>query len=145
METKLNIISATDARKDWSLLIDSAVHDRPQVIKRTRDYVFLADLKLVEDILSAYNFTAEKYIEDDNSVTLSLNELDLVENGETEYDARMKLAEDILEYAEEYYNDFDYWKKVPNRKKHVPYVLKALILQDIKRIGDSILCQAGKN
>jgi hypothetical protein len=88
---------------------------------------------------------AEKYIEDDNSVTLPLNELDLVENGITENDAKMKLAEDILEYAEDYYSDFDYWKKAPNRKNHIPYVLKALILQDVNKIGESILCQIGKN
>jgi hypothetical protein len=141
----MNIISATDARKDWSLLIDSAVHDRPQIIRRTRDYVLLTEIHLLEDILSAYKFTAEKYLEDDNSVTLSLNELDLVENGISEEDAKIKLAEDILEYAEEFYDDFDYWKKAPNRKKHVPYVLKALILQDVNKIGESILCLTGEN
>jgi hypothetical protein len=145
MTNKINIISATDARKDWSLLIDSVVHEKPQIISRTRDYVLLTDIHLFNDILEAYNFTAEKYIEEDNSVTLSLNELDLVVNGTTENDAKMKLAEDIMEYAEDFYNDFHYWSKAPNRKKHVPYVLKALILQDIERIGELILCQDGKN
>lgn len=144
MNNAINTISATDARKEWSLLIDSVVHEKPQIIRRTRDYVLLTDIHLFSYILSIYNFTADKYVEEDNSITLSLNEMDIVSNGNTEKEAKEKLAYDILEYAEDYYNDFSYWSKVPNRKKHIPYVLKALILQDIDKIGDSIVCQDGK-
>ena len=145
MNKKINVISATDARKGWSQLIDSAVHEKPQIISRTRDHVLLTDLNLFSDILEAYQFTADKYIENDNSVTLSLNEIDLVTNGSTEKEARIKLADEILEYSDEYYNDFQYWSKIPNRKRHISYVLKALILQDANKIGDSILCLPGKN
>lgn len=141
----IEIISATDARKDWSQLFDSVVRDKPQIIKRTRDYVLMSEIGLIKDILIAYNFTAEKYIESDTSVTLSLNEFDLVVNGTTENDAKIKLAEDILEYSEEFYNDFHYWSAAPNRKKHIPYVLKALILEDPIMIGEAIQCRVGKN
>ena len=145
MNNKINTILATDARKDWSRLIDTVVHDRPHIIRRTRDYVFMTDLHMIEDILLAYNFTAERYIEEDGSVTLSLNELDLVANGLTESDTKRILAADILDYAEEYYDDFKYWSSTANRKKHIPYILKALILDDIDKIGEVIQCQAGKN
>ena len=145
MNKKINTISATDARKDWSQLIDSVVREKPQIIRRTRDYVFMTEIHMIKDILSAYNFTAEEYIEEDNSVTLSLNEMDLVANGPTENDAKKKLAEEILEYSEEFYEDFHYWSITPNRKKHIPYVLKALILDDFERIGEIIKCQVGKN
>lgn len=144
-KTKIKFISATDARKDWSQLFDNVVREKPQFIRRTRDNVFMSDLNLIKDMLDIYTFTATKYVEDDNSVTLSLNEMDLVENGDTEDDAKKKLASDILEYAEDYYNDFHYWSTAPNRKKHIPYVFKALILQDINKIGDSIQCHHGKN
>ena len=57
----------------------------------------------------------------DGSVTLSLNEIDLVENGQTEDEAKWKLADSILEYSENFYNDFNYWSTAPNRKAHIPY------------------------
>ena len=140
----IKFISATDARRDWSQVFDSVVRDKPQFIRRTRDNVLMANLNFFKDILDVYTFTAQKYIEEDNSITLSLNEIDLLENGATENEAKLKLAADILEYAEEFYNEFNYWSVAPNRKKHIPYVLKALILQDINKIGDLIQCQSGK-
>jgi hypothetical protein len=39
-----------------------------------------------------------KIIEEDGSVTLSLNEIDLVENGSDEQSARINLGKAILEY-----------------------------------------------
>lgn len=144
-KTQINFISATDARKDWSQLFDRVVREKPQFIRRTRDNVMMTDINLIKLLLEAYTFTASRYVEEDGSITLSLNEMDLVENGVTEREARQKLAEAIKEYADDYYNEFHYWSSAPNRKHHIPYVLKALISEDIKEIGDSIQCQNGKN
>ena len=98
----------------------------------------------MEELLAAYSYSAVRMDEEDGSVTLALNEIDLVENGKDETEARMKLAAAILEYAEDYYNDFSYWSSAPNRKSHIPYIFKALFIGDIQKIGDSIQCQAGK-
>jgi hypothetical protein len=138
-------INATDARRDWSAVMETVVREKPQFIKRTRDYMVLADIKLIDSLLAAYRFTAEKYVEDDGSVTLSLDEIDLVENGKTESEAKHSMGKAILDYAEDFYKDYKVWSAAPNRKAHIPYVLKALILDDPRKIGDSIVCQAGKN
>ena len=37
------IMNATDVRKEWSTIVDSAVRVKPQFFKRTRDYCFLSD------------------------------------------------------------------------------------------------------
>ena len=137
--------SATEVRKEWSSVLDSVVRDKPQFIKRTRDKMWLSNLDIMGEILDAYKFTAEKYIEDDGSVTLSLNEIDLVENASTEAEAKNLLAQSIMEYAEEYYKNFSYYNAAPNRKKHVPYIFKALIMDDIMKIGECIECHDGKN
>jgi len=138
-------LNATDVRRDWSLVIDDVVREKPKFIKRTRDYMILSDLNLFENILSIYKFTAQKFIEDDGSVTLSLNEIDLIENASNEVDARLELAQAILQYAQDYYTEFQLWSAAPNRKGHIPYVLKALIIDDARKIGDSLQCQPGKN
>ena len=138
-------INATDVRRDWSLVIDDVVRKKPKFIKRTRDYMILSDLNLFENILGVYEFTAQRFTEDNGSVTLSLNEIVLIENAPTESEAKLELAQAILEYAQDYYNEFDLWSAAPNRKSHIPYVLKALIIDNAQKIGDSIQCQPGKN
>lgn len=139
------VINATDARREWSSIVDSVVREKPQFIKRTRDCMVLSDIGFLENLLSAYTFTAERFIESDGSITLSLNEIDLVENGNTEEDAKQKLAKSILEFSEDFYRDFNYWGTSPNRKSQIPFIFKALILDDFNKIGEIIKCQDGKN
>lgn len=138
-------MNATDVRKEWSSVVDSVVRDKPTFIKRTRDKMWLSNLDTMKDILEAYRFTAERFIEDDGSVTLSLNEIDLVANAPSENEARILLAQDIIEYAVEYYENYSFYNKAPNRKKHVPYIFKALIIDDVNKIGEGILCRDGKS
>lgn len=139
------IESATEVRKEWSSVIDSVVHDKPKFVKRTRDCILLSNIEVIKNILEAYHFTAEKFIETDNSITLSLNEIDLIENAETEKETRLKLGKAILEYSNDYYNEFSFWSSAPNRKNHMPYVMKALIIDNAEKIGDSVQCLDGKN
>ena len=140
----LQLLNATDVRKDWSSVVDATVRVKPQFFKRTRDFVFLSDFHFMEELLKGYSYSAVRLDEEDGSVTLALNEIDLVENGKDEKEARSKLASSILEYAEDYYSDFTFWGSAPNRKSHIPYVFKALFIGDIQKIGESIQCQAGK-
>lgn len=87
-----------------------------------------------ELLLHNYHFTALKLIEEDGSVTLSLSEIDLIENAPTEEEAMLALAQSILDYAKEFHREFNLWSNAPNRKTHLPYVVKALILGDTRKI-----------
>ena len=136
---------ATTVRKEWSAVCDSVIHNKPKFIKRTRDKMWFSNLETMSEILEAYQFTAKKFIEEDGSVTLSLNEIDLVENGKDEQEARLNLANAILEYSMEYYNEYEMYSHSPNRKKHIPHIFKALIIDNSEKIGEIIQCQDGKN
>ena len=105
---------ATTVRKEWSAVCDSVIHNKPKFIKRTRDKMWFSNLETMSEILEAYQFTAKKFIEEDGSVTLSLNEIDLVENGKDEQEARLNLANAILEYSMEYYNEYEMYSHSPN-------------------------------
>ena len=137
-------INATDVRKNWSLFCDGVIREKPRFIKKTRDYMLLSNMEFINELLLGYLFTANKYIEDDGSVTLSLNELDLVENGRDEAEALHHLSGAILEYATDFYNEFHVWSVAPNKKAEIPYVFKALVLDDISKIGECIRCLDGK-
>lgn len=136
---------ATTVRKEWSAVCDSVIHEKPKFIKRTRDKMWFSNLETISEILEAYYFTVTKYIEGDNSVTLSLNEIDLVENGKDEKEARLNMGMAILEYALDYYNEYEMYSHSPSRKKHIPYIFKALIIDNPEKIGDMLQCQDGKN
>lgn len=138
-------LNATTVRKEWSSVVDEVIRSRPCFIKRTRDYMLLSDTNLVECLLQAYRFSACEYKESDGSVILSLNEMDLIATGADHESAVENMAKEILEYAGEYYEEFSKWSSAPNRKSHLPYVFKALILGDTKKIGALIECQVGKN
>ena len=140
----MQTINATQVRNEWSSTLDTVVREKPVMIKRTRDCMLLADTNFLMDLLTTYDFHATVFIEDDGSVTISLDEIDLVENALTEQDALNKLSSSSLEYAENFYDDFKYWAR-GNRKAHIPYVFKALILGDAKEIGGLIKCQHGGN
>lgn len=136
---------ATTVRKEWSTVCDSVIHDKPKFIKRTRDKMWFSNLETMSEILQAYQFTAIRYIEDNGTITLSLNEMDLVENGTSEQEVRLNLGKSILEYSLDYYNEYETYSHSPNRKKHIPYIFKALIIDDPQKIGDMLQCQDGKN
>lgn len=136
---------ATTVRKEWSAICDSVIHEKPKFIKRTRDKMWFSNLETMMEILEPYQYTAQKYVEDDGTVTLSLNEMDLVENGKNEKEARLNLAQAILEYSLEYYNEYQLYAHSSNRKKHIPYIFKALIIDNQEELGVMIQCLDGKN
>lgn len=138
-------MNATEVRKEWSSVVDHVVRESPMFIKRTRDRMWLSNLDTMACILDAYQFTADRFVEPDGSVTLALIEIDLVENAPDETRARALLAASILEYSEEYYKNYAYWSTAPNRKAHIPYIFKALIMDDVQKLGESITCHDGKN
>lgn len=136
---------ATTVRKEWSSCCDEVMRCKPMFIKRTRDRMWFSSLETMSDILEGYNFTASIFIECDDSVTLSLHEIDLIENGRNEQEARLNMAKAILEYATEFYEEYELYSKSLNRKKHIPYIFKALIIDDTIKIGEMIQCLDGKN
>jgi hypothetical protein len=135
-------VNATTVRNEWSAIVESVVREKPKFIKRTRDYLFLSDIAVIEGMLSAYSFHAVIVSEDDGSVTLALDEIDLLENAADLAVAVSQMAASILEYANDYYNDFTYWSR-GDRKNHIPYVFKALIFNDAKKIEGLIECRRG--
>ena len=57
---------------------------------------------------------------------------DLFANAASKSECVMILLEDMKEYAQDFYREFDLWSSAPNRRKHIPYVLKILSASDKK-------------
>ena len=138
-------MSATDVRKTFSAVMDTVVREKPVFIRRTRDHLMLADLAFVEALVGNCVMTAERFFEQDGSVTLTLDQMDIVVNAPSEQEALVALAGDLREYALDYYENYPVWSISPNRKEHLPYIVKVLIVGDLTKIGDMITCRDGAN
>ena len=136
-------LNATQIRNEWSTVVDSVVREKPVIFKRTRDRMVLSDISFINELLTAYVFNVRLFTEDNGTITASLDEIDIVENGITELDAKKKLAESLKEYSEDYYNDFTFWSR-GDRKSHIPYIFKTLLLGDTDKIGGEFVCRHGE-
>ena len=137
-------MSSSDVRREWSSVLDCAVRKRPVFIKRTRDRVMLCSTEMLEQLIGGVTLVANQFVEADGSVTLSLAELDITAHGGSLQSAKSELVNNLLEYAEEYYREFELYSRAPNRKNHLPFVMKALIAKSPAELEDSIVCRVGE-
>ncbi len=138
-------VNATDVRKDFGRYIDKIVRTKPIFVKRSRDYFMGISIEMAKELVKDVKFIANKYIEEDLSITLSLEDFDIVVNEENEETAIKSLLNDLREYALEYYEDIAFWSNDLNRKKHMKNILKVLLIEDDEELKESLLCQVGKN
>lgn len=139
------VYNATDVRKNWSEFCDLITREKPGFVRRTRDRYVMVSSDMLLSMLDNVNFTATSFREDDGTVTISSNEMDLITNASTKEEAIRMLGRDILEYSNEYYDNFQMYYNSKNRRRHLPYIMKALLINDEEEIGNEISCLAGKN
>lgn len=139
----MDLLNATEVRKNWSVTLDKVAHEKPAYVKRTHDNVAIVSVATLNLMLSGYHYYADKFKEKDGSITLSAVDLDIVVNDVNEEAARKRLAEYIKEYAEEFYSEYEVWSNAPNRRAHIPYIFKALSLSE-SAIEEDIICRDGR-
>ena len=136
-------LNSSEVRKNFSQFIDTVIRKRPQIIKRSRDRLIAVDIQTMSQILNGVKMHYNIFAEEDGSYTASLEEIDIVVNGNDDEIKKM-LAKELFDYAMEYYDDFDLYSKAPNRKNHIAYILKILIANEIDEV-EKMLCLAGEN
>lgn len=65
---------------------------------------------------------------------------DLIALGATREAAVIEMCNCLLEYAEDYYNDFELYSKAPNRKHHLPYVERIRVLAAPEQVKEMLVC-----
>ncbi|MBQ3010780.1 MAG: hypothetical protein IJA20_03625 [Methanocorpusculum sp.] len=113
---------------------------RPTLFELNGQHFFLSSTNVVFQLLSHVCFAATQFKEADGSITLSADTLDIVSHGSNIREAKALFAKDVMEYAEEYYRNFDTYRQSPNRKDHLPYVIKSLCADSLKQLEESIIC-----
>lgn len=129
----MQTVNATEVRNNFSYYIDTVVREKPIAVKRNRDILLLLSDQMAKDLLHGLTIQAE-LAKEDGIIVGTLKGFDIVVYGESEQEVIQKLAEGLLEYAQDYVNDFKLFYNAPNRKDHYPYVLKTLLASTIDEI-----------
>lgn len=129
------VTNATDVRAEFSKFIDSVVHEKPRAIKRNRDIVISLSMEHFTDLLSKYELSMEFEQDEEGNFYGSLEQIeDIVGQGATIKELRHYLALQLVEYAQDYYNNFTRYYNAPNRRSHLSLVLLTLIQEDIEGV-----------
>ena len=136
---------SSSVRKDWSGVMDSVIRRKPAFIRRTRDYMMLSSIDTIYELVSSITYIADEYHEADGTVTLSLSNMDIIANGPDIVSAKKLLVQNIIEYAEEYYSAYEMYYASPNRKPHLPYIMKALTAKSPEELEEAVLCRPGES
>lgn len=127
---------SSDVRYNWSEFIDSVIHKTPKFVQRNERDVFMAtNFEFLLALLNEVRYIV--HIEHDNEAgeyVASMDEFWFVEAGSSEEEAIDKLAEQLLEYAVDYFKELNTYLNAPNLKSQVPKVTKALIINNVEEI-----------
>jgi hypothetical protein len=126
MLAELNI---TKARQNLSSLYDQVYNTyEPKIIKRKQtEEILLLRVDLQKMLLSNFKLKPEVINEDDGSVTLALDQLDIYVNSISLEDAISELIDDLKHYAQDFMKRSQLFLNAPNRKSHFPYILRILL------------------
>jgi len=114
------------------------VHGKPGIIKRNRDIILSLSIPQAKALLQNVSFKAYFIKEEDGTVTAGLEDIDLLVNREDEQATRLALAKELVDYAGEYFNNFQLYFQAPNRRPHFPYVLAVWLQDDASGVAELI-------
>lgn len=130
---------SSDVRQDWSRFVDEVIHKSPKFVQRNERDVFVSmNLEYMSVIMDSIRYSVEvEYDKESEEYIATMHDFWFVEAGETEEIAVHKLANQLLDFAADYYKDLHMYHSTKDFKKQFPLVLKALITDEAKRIIDS--------
>lgn len=127
--TMLSELNLTEARKEFSSLYDEVFNSyKPAIIKRKKtEEVLVLRVDQQKLLLSNYSLKPEIITEEDGSITLALDQLEIYANGSNLSEAVNDLVNDLKIYASDYIQRSQLFLNAPNRKSHFPFILRVLL------------------
>lgn len=134
--TMLSELNLTEARKEFSTLYDQVFNMyQPAIIKRKKsEEVMVLRVDQQKMLLANYSLKPEIIHEDNNSITLALDSLELYSNGSNLDEAVNELINDLKVYASDYIQRSQLFLNAPNRKSHFPFILRVLLCESDEEI-----------
>ncbi|MDA8227988.1 MAG: exoribonuclease R [Desulfitobacterium hafniense] len=134
----LSELQFTEARNQFSTLYDSVFNTfSPAIVKRKQtEQVAMLRVDLLKMVLAEFTLKPEIITEEDGSITLALDSLELYSNNNTLDLATNDLIEDLKNYAQDYMQRSQLFLNAPNRRSHFPYILRVLLCNNDSEIHE---------
>jgi len=127
---------ATEVRAHMSSFMDTVVREKPQAIRRNRDIIIATSHEQMRFFLSVYTFNFEYEQDEDGRFAGSMKEIDfIVADGATLEELRLHLAQQLIDYAQDYFQDYVRYSHAPNTRPHAPYVLRVLLEDNVEAVS----------
>ncbi len=131
--------NSSDVRRKFSEFIDSVIRGRPGFMTRNRDVLATLSFEHLVALTKPLRFNASVQQDENGDFVATLEEIDdLIAVGSNVDEALTVLAQDLTDYAKEYWTDnFQMYFNAPNRRDHFPYVFKVAMqesVDDVKRL-----------
>ena len=130
-------LNFTNARNNLSSVYDEAYNDlKPIIIRRNvKEQVIMLRTDLQKLLLSNFSLKPEVLPEEDGSITLALDQVDISINADSLDQAKQEMAKELCLYARDYMERSQLFLNAPNRRPHFPYVLRILLCDNVEEVG----------
>ncbi len=138
--TLLDEVSVTEARQ-MRQHYDNVVHSkRPFIITRYRDPgAVVVSREDLARMLTNFRFTVDLLPEEEGAFTLWVPQLSVGESGKAIREARQALVEAVRAYVRQYWDRYDAWQHIPEKREQWPYVLRASLAHDDRELLTMLL------
>lgn len=126
---------AGDVSHDFDGFVDGVLRRGPSFVQHGEGEFAVLTLEQLDLLLTPYRLTLEDGQEANGSFSGGLAEIDLVSNATNVPALKRALAQELRDYAQEYLDNFDLYFRAPNRRGHLPYVLRALLQHDAQGVA----------
>jgi antitoxin YefM len=135
--TMLAELKFTEARREFTSVIDRVQSLMPIVIqprKQSEENTFLFKETLVLEMLSMFKFDIKLIDEKPDAYSYWSTNLGIYGYGETKDQAYDSLVDDLIIYSKQYIDNPARYFNSPNRRAHLPYVLKVMVCNNAEEV-----------
>lgn len=133
----MQVLNANDIMNDFGSFVDKVIIEKPIVFKQNQNYVLSISRELVMSVFADKAFSP-LFTEEEGIITATLKDFDFVVQGRSRDEVMTKLTVELIDYTQDYFNDFQLYYYSPNRQKHFPYIIKVLMSDSFKQVEDLI-------
>lgn len=127
---------SSTVRSNWSEFVDTVLHKVPKFVQRNERDVFMSlNMDIMLSVLEGVRYSIEvEYDDEADEYVAGFDDTWVLAAKPTPEETIDELLKQYVEYSFDYFSDFGKYYNAPNLKSQVPYVLKALILNDVEKI-----------
>lgn len=127
-------VSSEQVSKSLDKYLDAVNRGRPLFIKHGDKYAVALELDLVKRLVADVTFSVEVTREVDDSYILTSEGFDMIATGQTLEEAEQQLAEELSEYAQDYFAEVDVWSRDKHRASQIRELLCILVTNSEKEL-----------